>query len=291
MKILAAIDGSEAAFNALRAACGLALRLSASVTAMYVNKGDEYTADETGTLSLKEKIMDELEARGQTVLRESLAIGRTFDVDIEGVLSYGIPADEILSYTEAHGIIKLIVMAHSSMGRGTQEFVESPTRAVVGRSKVPVFVTSAPITIERVLIAVDNSEAAKRVAQFGGGLARSLGAELGIIAFVPDAEALIDEYRLIADVPNIERHIEASERDLKKILDQSVAKARQVLGSLCVEASLVLRKGHADELMRDARPQDALVFGLKTNASGFARLSGSPSRLLSSHAMNVFFVQ
>jgi nucleotide-binding universal stress UspA family protein len=291
MKILAAVDGSEAAFNALRSACNLAGKLSASVTAFYVNKGEEYTPDETGSLSLGERITEELEARGQEALRTALAIGRSFAVGVEGVMSYGIPADEILSYVDAHGIIKLITMAHSSMGRGAQEFVESPTRAVVTRSRNPVLVTDAAVDIRRILIAVDNSDVAKQVALFGGKLARSLGAELGIIAFVPDAEAMIDEYRLIADVPNIDRHIEASEKDLKRILDQAITRARGILDPLAVSVSTVLKKGHADELISEAGPQDALVLGLKKGDHTHASLGRTASKLLSSHMVNVFFVQ
>jgi len=292
MKILAAVDGSETAFNALRSACILADKLSASVMAFYVNKAEEYTPDETGSLSLKERIAEELEAGGQNVIRESLAVGRSFAIGVEGVMAYGIPADEILNFTEAHGIIKLIAMSHSSKGRGTQEFVESAARAVVTRSKVPVFVTSSAVDIKRVLIAVDNSEATKQVALFGGRLARSLGAELGIIAFVPDADALIDEYRLIADVPNIDRHIEASEKGLRKILDQAIAKAREVLDPLAVDVSMVLKKGHAGELISEVGPRDALVIGLKRNSrEAPASLSPTADKLLSSHSINVFFVQ
>ena len=90
----------------------LAGKLGAAVTAFYVNKGEEYTPDETGSLSLGERITEELEARGQEAIQKSLAIGRTFDVAVEGVMSYGIPADEILNFVEARGIIKMIAMAH-----------------------------------------------------------------------------------------------------------------------------------------------------------------------------------
>jgi len=291
MKILAAVDGSEAAFNALRSACMLAGKLGAAVTAFYVNKGEEYTPDETGSLSLGERITEELEARGQEAIRKSLAIGRTLDIAVEGIISYGIPADEILNFVEARGIIKMIAMAHSSLGRGAQEFVESPTRAVVTRSRNPVFVTDTAVEIRRILIAVDNSDLTKQVALFGGKLAASLGAELGIIAFVPDAEAMIDEYRLIADVPNIDRHIEASDRELKKILDQAIMKAREILDPLAVDVSMVLKKKHADELIAEVTPQDALVLGLKKGGHPHASLSATANKLLSSHTVNVFFVQ
>lgn len=291
MKILSAVDGSEAAFNAFRSACMLAGKLAASVIAFYVNKGGEYSPDETGSLSLGERITKELEARGQEAIHKSLAIGQTLDVAVEGMISYGIPADEILNFVEARGIIKMIAMAHSSLGRGAQEFVESPTRAVVTRSRVPVLVTDSATEIRRILIAVDNSDLTKQVALFGGNLARSLGADLGIIAFVPDAEAMIDEYRLIADVPNIDRHIEASEKDLKRILDQAIAKAREVLNPLAVNVSIIIKKGHADELISEVGPQDILVFGMKKGDHTHATLSAAAHKLLSAHSVNVFFVQ
>jgi len=291
MKILAAVDGSEAAFNALRSACMLAGKLSASVIAFTVNKGEEYTPDETGSLTLGARITEELETRGQEAIQRSLAIGRTYDVAVEGIMSYGIPADEILNFVEARGIVKMIAMAHSSQGRGAQEFVESPTRAVVTRSRIPVLVTDAAADISRILIAVDNSDLTKQVALFGGKLARSLDAELGIIAFVPDAESMIDEYRLIADVPNIDRHIEASEKDLKRILDQAIAKARGILDPLAVNVSVVIKKGHAEELISEVGPHDALVLGLKKSGHANASLSAATNKLLSSHTVNVFFVQ
>ena len=42
----------------------------------------------------------------------------------------------------------------------------------------------------------------------------------------------------IADVPNIDRHIEASEKDLKRILDEAVTKARGILDPLAVSVSI-----------------------------------------------------
>src|SRR5512139_924517 len=121
MKILSAIDGSDAAFNAFRAACSIAQKTYSYITAFYVNKGEEYTPEETGWISLKEKISDELENVGQGVLQKAYAIGKEYGVSLEGILSYGIPATEIIKYVSAHGIIKLIAMGHSSKGKGAQE--------------------------------------------------------------------------------------------------------------------------------------------------------------------------
>lgn len=290
MKILAAVDGSEAAFNALRSACRMAQKTFSTIVAFYVNKGEEYSPDETGWISLTEKIANELETLGHEVIRRTYGIGREFGVSVEGIMSYGIPPAEILNYAEAHGIIKLIAMGHSIQGRVTEEFVESAARAVVARARVPVFVSSTEIDLRRVLIAVDNSEATKRVAAFGGRLAQSLGAELGVAAFVPDVEAMIGEYRLIAEVPNIEKHLEASEKNQKELLDRAIETTGNILAPLGIAATKVIKIGHADQLISEAAQYDALVLGVKSDHSS-TTLSRIANKLLDSHALNSFFVQ
>ncbi len=290
MKILAAIDGSDAAFHAFRSACRIAQKTFSTIVAFYVNKGQEYTPDETGWISLTEKIAAELETLGHEVIQKTYGIGREFDVSVEGIMSYGIPPAEILNYVNAHGIIKLIAMGHSIQGWATQEFVESAARAVIARSRVPVFVSSAEIDIRRILIAVDNSDASKRVAAFGGRLAQSLGAELGVVAFVPDVEAMIGEYRLIAEVPNIEKHLEASEKDQKELLDRAIDTTAKILEPLRIAASNVVKIGHADELISEAAHYDAIVLGVKRDHSS-TRLSRIANKLLDFHAVNSFFVQ
>jgi nucleotide-binding universal stress UspA family protein len=290
MKILAAVDGSDAAFHAFRSACRIAQKTYSSIVAFYVNKGEEYTPDETGWISLTEKIANELETLGHEVIRKTYNIGRELDVSVEGIMSYGIPPAEILNYVDAHGIVKLIAMGHSIQGRGAEEFVESAARAVVARARVPVFVSSAEIDIRRILIAVDNSEVTKRVAAFGGKLAQSLGAELGVVAFVPDMEAMMDEYRLIAEVPNIEKHLETSEKDLKELLDRAIDTATSVLGPLGIAASPVVKVGHADALISEAAQYDALVLGVKSGHSS-TTLTRIANKLLDSHSVNSFFVQ
>src|SRR5512145_3013001 len=106
MKILAAVDGSDSSYHALRSACRIAHKTASSVVAFYVNKGPEYTPEETGWISLTEKIASELETLGHEAVQKSYGIGREEGISIEGIMSTGIPAEEILSYVTAHGIIK-----------------------------------------------------------------------------------------------------------------------------------------------------------------------------------------
>lgn len=285
MKILAAVDGSEDAFNAFRSACLIARKTYSYITVFYVNKGDEYTPEETGWISLKEKIADELEHKGQEVIQKAYDIGREYGVSLEGILTYGIPAAEILKYSEAHGIIKLITMGHSGKGKGAQEFVESPTKNVVLQSATPVFVTSSVVDIRKILIAVDNSEVSKKAIAFGGRFAKSLEAEIGVLSFLPDPEAMISEYKMIADVPNIDKHINATEREMKEIIERAVSMAKDLLNTMDVRATTIVKKGSPDGIISEAGNYDLLIAGVKSKPASLT------NKLLNAHDINVIFVQ
>ncbi|TAL22065.1 MAG: universal stress protein [Nitrospirae bacterium] len=291
MKILVALDGSDAAFNALRSACRIAKKTESYITVFYVNKGEEYSPEETGWTSIKERISRELETSGQEVMHKAYEIGKKFDLPIEGIISEGVPTSEILRYANAHGIIKLIAMGHSSKGRGVQEFVESTTKNVVAQStNTPVFVTSSEIDIRSILIAVDESEVSQKATAFGGGLAKSLGAELGVVSFVPDAEALINEYRLIAEVPNIEKHIEVSEKNIQEMIDRAIHAAQKTLDSIDMRASSIVKRGRSDDIISEAKNYDLLIAGVKGDPLR-KKINRTANKLLDSHETNIIFVQ
>lgn len=291
MKILAALDGLDASFNALMSACNVAKRMDSYITAFYVNKGREYTPDETGWVSLAEKISNELETIGHEVINKAYEIGKSSGVSVEGIISYGIPAAEILKYVDVHGIIKLIIMGHSSKGRGAREFVESTTRSVVAQSKIPVFVTSNEVNIKSILIAVDGSEISKKATLFGSELAKSLEVSVGVISVVPDAEAIISEYRKIAEVPNIERHIKDTEKDLNDVAERAILRAKDTLNSMAINPSTIIKKGNpSDEIASEAGNYDLLIVGSKRR-SPEEKLSRIANKLLNSHTINTIFVQ
>lgn len=290
MKMLVALNGSDAAFNALKSACRLALRTRSYITAFYVNKGVEYSPEETGWTSVRERLAGELETFGHEVIHKAYQIGKEFDVPVEGIISEGIPTQEILKYATAHGIIRLIAMGHSSKGRGASEFVESTTKNIVVQANVPVFVTSSEIDIKSILVAVDDFEFSGKAVEFGGRLAKSLGAEIGIISFVPDTMAMISEYRLIAEVPNIEKHIEASEKSVRETIERATTTAKNILSSMDITASLIIKRGQADDIITEMKNYDLLVIGLKDGSSQ-KRLSRIANKLLNSHEINTILVQ
>jgi nucleotide-binding universal stress UspA family protein len=291
MKILVAIDGSDAAFNALRSACYLAAKMGAYITAFYVNKGEAYSSEETVWTSIKERLARELETFGQETIRKAYEIGRESGVALEGVISEGIPSEEILEYVHTRGIIKLIVMGHSSKGRGAQEFVESTTKSVVARARTPVFVTSSEINIRRVLLAVDDSVASKTATKFCGSLIQSLGAALSVISIIPDAGAELNQYTRIAEVPNIDRYIEASERELAALVERTLSSTSEMLASFGVSTDAIIKKGKiSDEIIIEAKKYDLLVVGVNKGTSP-NKLGSTIHKLLDSHALNVLFVQ
>lgn len=290
MKILVALDGSDAAYNALGSACYIAAKAGFSVVAFYTNKGDLYSPEETGWSSIKERITKELADYGHEVIRRAYDIGRERDVPVEGMVADGIPADEILKYITTHGIIKLVAMGHSSKGRGTQEFVESTTKNILVEASVPVLVTSSDIQIRKILIAVDDSEISRRVTRFGGSFAKSLGADLGLISTVPDIEAMIHEYRMIAEVPNIEKHIETSERKLNEIIEKALSQAKDILHGMDIRPDSIVKKGQPDEIVSEAGNYDLLIFGLKNDSSP-RKIGKIANKLLNNHSVNTIFMQ
>lgn len=265
MKILVALDGSEPAFNALASACKMALKLRYYVAAMYVNKGVEYTPEETGWQSLQERIESELENLGREVLRRARAIGKDFGLQIEEIQVDGLPAAQIARYVDLHGVVKLIAMGHSSKGRGAQEFVESTTRAVItALKKPPVFITSEARDIDSLLIAVDDAAVAQSTVAVVGPLAKALGATIRLLAVVPDAEALLNEYRQIAEVPNLDKHAHEMEAGFRKKAGLAVERAQSQLitQDLAAEA-LILQGNPATVIAAEARKVSLAVIGIQ----------------------------
>lgn len=286
MKTLVALDGSDASFNALRSVCRIAEKLRSFVTALYVNKAEEYTPEAAGWITLAEKISGELEAKGETVLREAVAIGKGFGLSIDGIMAYGLPAPEIAKYAEFHGIVKLIAMGHSSKGRGTQEFVESTTKKVVAEASTPVMVTSSDTDVGSVLIAVEGPDFSETAVRFGGDIASRLGARIGLVSVIPDAEDVMSEYKRIAEVPNMEAYIKGSERTLSEMAAKAVSGADAVLGKMGMKSERIIRKGSpAAEIIAEAARYDLLVLSLHKG------LGRTANKILNAHEINTVFMQ
>ncbi len=290
MNILAALDGSEGAFNALRSACLIAARSRATVRALYVDKADEYTPEETGWTEIAERIANELASVGRRVVEESLAIGRANGTDVTPVVARGTPAAAILNYAYDHGIVKLIALAHSSKGKAVEGVVGSTTKTVVAWAKVPVLVTSSAVDFRNVVLAVDEPASARKAAAFAGKIAEMVGATVRVLSVVPSAEAVIAVYRQIAEVPGISRYVEESQEAYDKMGAQASSVALEVLRSMGLRPETVMRKGRpADEILAEVARDEMLVVGLESGPSG-RRLGPVVNRLLGSVSATAIFV-
>jgi nucleotide-binding universal stress UspA family protein len=266
VKTLVALDGSVDSFNALASVCRLALKTGSYITVFYVNKSESYSTEDTGWVSIREKIQKELEARGHEVIRKAVLIAKDLGLSIEGIMAYGLPAEEIANYCASRGIVSMVAMGHSSKRKGTQGFVGSTTRMVIaGVERASFFVTSNASEIARILIAVDGTETAQKAVATAGRLAQSLGAEVRLLSVFPDTEALLNEYRQIAEVPNVDRYLRESEAMLQKRAFLAVERAAQSLGQIGVEAAMSVQRGSAYErIVAESRTADLTVVGLKS---------------------------
>jgi nucleotide-binding universal stress UspA family protein len=292
VKTLVALDGSPDSFNALTSVCRIAQKTGSYVTAFYVNKSEAYSTEDTGWVSIREKIQKELESHGQEVIRRAAAIGTEHGLKIEGIMAYGVPAEEIAKYCAARGIVNLVALGHTSKKRGTQGFVGSTTRMVLAEvERAAIFVTSRPHAIARVLVAVDGSEAALKAVDTAGRLAQSLGAEVKLLSVFPDTEAILSEYRQIAEVPNIERHLRDAEEAMRQRAFLAVERAAQDLGRLGVKAAMAVKQGSAAErLIAESSTADLTVIGLKTSA-GQKKIGKIVAWLLNRREISLLCVQ
>lgn len=268
MKTLVALDGSPDSFSALNGACRMALKTGSYITAFYVNKSEAYSSEDTGWVSIREKIQKELEAHGQEVIRKASAIGKEHGLHVEGIIAYGVPAEEIAKYCASRGIVNLVALGHSSKRRGAQGFVGSTTRMVIaGVGRASFFVTSRAEEISRILIAVDDTETSLKAVTTAGRIAQALGARVTLLSVFPDTEAILHEYRQIAEVPNVDRYLRDAAALLRKRSVAAVEKAAQALDPFGLRAATLVEQGSpAERIVAESRNADLTVVGLKKAA-------------------------
>jgi nucleotide-binding universal stress UspA family protein len=292
VKTLVAIDGSEASFAALTSACRIAVRTRSYVTAIYVNKSAEYTGEETGWPQLKEKIDAELEARGQQIMRRAGAIGSGLGIEVEGIMAYGVPAEELARYAADRGIVNLVALGHSSKGRGAQGFVGSTARLVISLvDRASVLVTSREEEISTILIAVDDTEASMKTAVVAGRLAQALAADVRVISIFPDIDVIRDEYRQIAEVPNLDKYLLESKASLRARADQAVEKAHALLSPLGLKVTVAVKQGYPPkELVEESVSANLTAIGLKQKPER-KKIGRTLGRLLDHHEISLLCVQ
>jgi len=134
-KILVAIDASEAAASAVRAAEQLALQVDGALVILHVIDADGCRATADGIHRFQPTI-DEMRCDGQLLLSDTRA-RLSLDLDVTLLLLEGDPADTIVS-TAAAQEMDVIVIGTDSRGRLAHFLLGSTTDSVIRRASCPV---------------------------------------------------------------------------------------------------------------------------------------------------------
>jgi nucleotide-binding universal stress UspA family protein len=293
MKLLVAVDGSDESFDTLKTACYLANKIGYSVIAFYVNRGEEYTPELTRWPFIHERLSKELSALGNEVIKKSYSIGRKMETKIEGIISSGTPADEIIEYTQEHGIVKMLAIAHSSKSKGVQTLVESTVKEVVIRVDRPLLVTSRFVEIKRIVFLVQKFEPSDSLIRCVANFACNLSVPVLIFSTFPDLDELFAEYSYIGEtLPKRRRSsIRSAEKIYQEQTEKIVNAVKDRMSYLNVNASSVIVKGDmVEEVFKQVSLSDIILFQHHDKKSS-KKLSQLASVLLESQLINTLFLR
>ncbi|QFU83113.1 universal stress protein [Natronorubrum aibiense] len=147
MKILVAVDGSEASKNALTHAIDIADAMDGSITV--VHAADPTVHDEGGSepsLSLWDadqrlilESVEDVEQRGLELLDDASAFADELGHDVAVELLYGNPIAEITDYAEDEGFDAIFV-GHRGRSERAGLMLGSVAKSLVERATIPVTV-------------------------------------------------------------------------------------------------------------------------------------------------------
>ncbi|MFP8958471.1 universal stress protein [Natrialbaceae archaeon A-CW3] len=147
MKFLVAVDGSNAARNALTYAAEIADAMDASITAVHAI--DPEVFEEGGTEPItgfadagRRLVIENIEAteeRGLALLEDIEALADDEAISIETVLLYGDPVTAVTDYAEDVDADTIFV-GHRGRSERTDLMLGSVAKSIVERATVPVTV-------------------------------------------------------------------------------------------------------------------------------------------------------
>jgi nucleotide-binding universal stress UspA family protein len=185
--ILLPIDGKTTGTEILDHASAIGRWADASIRLLYV-------ADTTrDSVTVAEgDVVDALVQKGETMLAETEAALDDLGVACETDVVQGVPASAIVKYAERYGYDLITMPTHGREGL-SRHLLGSVTEKVVRLSPVPVLTvrTRSDETLafpyERVLVATDGSDAAKRATDHAIALADALDASVHALSAVETA--------------------------------------------------------------------------------------------------------
>jgi len=185
-RILLATDGSGCAETAGSVAVDLANRSGAELDV--VHAFEFVPPREYAGVALRLRSPAEFTKQGQKVLDEQVdRIGQMGGEVADARLCVGSPADQILCRAEASDA-DLIVVGRRGIGGVKRLLMGSVSEGVVHRARCPVLVVCGDGNIwppERVVIADDGSEDARRAGELAAGIGGLFGAEGVIVQVYP----------------------------------------------------------------------------------------------------------
>jgi nucleotide-binding universal stress UspA family protein len=147
MKLLVAVDGSNASDNALAYASDVADAMNGSITVLHAVDPDVYDeggAEPISTLSDAEQrlvieSLEDAEDRGWALIDDAAEFAAEHGHDVERVLLHGTPVAEIAEYAEEHEF-DAIYVGHRGLSERTERLLGSVAKGLVARATVPVTV-------------------------------------------------------------------------------------------------------------------------------------------------------
>lgn len=251
-KILVALDGSSACYNALKQAIKLASEQKGAVLGIYVAPRFLGDLDLTGIKDIESIIQgpaEEITTRAQAIAKKERGL------TIRMITEQGEPHERILDVAEAEGC-DLIVLGskdYSAVERGTKQVLGRTLTRVIGYSRLDVLVVPENATIRwgSILLATDGSIYSETATKKAIDFANAYGEKLKIITVVNTS----DEFMTIA--PKIQKGmVEAAQK-----LAQDTAQMAK--GSGC-EVEIFVMEGDTAQTIAELAQKDgvdAIIMG------------------------------
>lgn len=134
--ILLPTDGSQGVGEAINCAVAIAKKFDASIHVLYVIEPPRF--QEFGAAVALTEMRESLKEAGRKIIAEAAQVIRDSGVlKVEEALAEGHPAEEIVKYTEEHGIDLIVMGTHGRRGLN-RVLLGSVAEEVVRSSDVPV---------------------------------------------------------------------------------------------------------------------------------------------------------
>jgi nucleotide-binding universal stress UspA family protein len=197
-RILAGVDGSESAEQALRFAIERAKRHGATLGLAYtVNRTSVAiaTSNPYGYVD-PTPMLDAIDEEADTVLESGVSLAKTFDVEANGMKLEGLPADAIVERAKETRADLVVVGTHGRRGIG-RVLIGSVAEGVIRTCTTPVFVVPQHVatagSLNRAVVCIDGSPASELALLFAARIAEIENTRLTLCTVV-EPESLTGEF-------------------------------------------------------------------------------------------------